>query len=196
MNTSISSPMNTDLAQTPQMINDYILPIEDQSLSKMMKYINQSKQNDYAKDRYNLSLKLKEKEAENSSLYSTIKEKEDKIQRLKETLNEFKIQGLKMEKELNALKDRERNFEVKIQQEQLNNNYLKFQIEILEKQIQKLTSAVTACDSRISELLRKEHNLGIYVLFFFIKLNFLIKLQIKLLYSSLCLIFEILIYLI
>lgn len=159
--------MNTDNIQmTLPLINDCILPMEDQSLSKMMKYLNQSKQNDYAKDRYNISLKLKGREVEISSLNSAIKEKDDQIQKLKETLNEFKIQGLKMEKELNALKDRERSFEVKIQQEQLNNSYLKFQIEILEKQIQKLTTAVNACDSRISEMLRKEHNLGFYYNFF------------------------------
>ena len=126
----------------------------------MMKYLAKNKHTDLLKEKYNLAFKLKSKEAEISSLNSTVEEKESQINKFKEHISELKKELLLIQKDCITLKERERNFEIKLNEEQSMNRYLKFQIEILEKQINKLTSAVTACDSRISDLLREKCSLS------------------------------------
>ena len=53
-------------------------------MNKMMKYLAKNKHTDLMKEKYNLIFKLKSKEAEISSLNSTIEEKESQISKFKE----------------------------------------------------------------------------------------------------------------
>ena len=129
-------------------------------MSKMMKYLAKNKLTDLMKEKYNLAFKLKSKEAEISSLNSTVEEKESQINKFKEHISELKKELLLIQKDCINLKEKERNFEMKINEEQSMNRYLKFQIEVLEKQINKLTSSVTASDLRTSDLLREKCNLS------------------------------------
>lgn len=129
-------------------------------MNKMMKYLTKNKHSDLMKEKYNMAFKLKSKEAEISSLNSTIEEKESQIDKFKEHISELKKELLLIQKDCITLKERERNFEIKLNEEQSMNRYLKFQIEILEKQINKLTSAVTTCDSKISDMLREKCSLS------------------------------------
>ena len=129
-------------------------------MSKMMKYLAKSKHTDLMKEKFNLGFKLKSKEAEISSLNSTIEEKEGQINKFKEHISELKKELLLIQKDSITLKERERNFEVKLNEEQSMNRYLKFQIEVLEKQINKLTSSVTTCDAKVSDMLREKCNLS------------------------------------
>lgn len=126
-----------------------------------MKYLAKNKHNDLMKEKYNLVFKLKSKEAEISSLNSTIEEKESQISKFKEHISELKKELLLIQKDYITLKEKERNFEIRINEEQSTNRYLRFQIEILEKQINKLTSVVTNCDLKISDLIREKCNLGL-----------------------------------
>lgn len=131
-----------------------------------MKYLAKNKHADLMKEKYNLLFKLKSKEAEISSLNSTVEEKESQIAKFKEHISELKKELLLIQKDYITLKEKERNFEIRINEEQSANRYLKFQIEILEKQINKLTTNVTSCDAKVSDLLRDKCNLCISLNFY------------------------------
>jgi len=111
-----------------------------------------------------LEHKLKEKNDEIGSLKNIILENENQIGSLNTEMKELRKELLNYEKMVSGLKEEKQHFDTKMHKEKSINEYLKFQIDIFQKQISFLAEGLNQSDQTITKILKEKKDVGSFFL--------------------------------